>query len=162
MTRPVTTQDVRSGLREQAERQGIRKQAAEAMGQRQGARRVAGGGEPRVRSRPMLHPSVEPDRLEGVVYGVRATRDGLMFVQPVNGESRMAIAGDFNDWQPERTPMHRDEANGVWVARVPVYYGRFRYRLVADGQWRRDPHNIYIECNPFGELNNVVEFGDEA
>ena len=35
--------------------------------------------------------------------------------------------------------------------------GRYRYRLVVDGQWMTDPNNKYVETNQFGELNNVVE-----
>ncbi len=35
--------------------------------------------------------------------------------------------------------------------------GRYRYRLVVDGRWQADPHNMYAEPNPFGELDSVVE-----
>lgn len=93
------------------------------------------------------------------LYGVRKTSQGLLFVQPLNGARQLAIAGDFNDWQPELTPMNRDDGLGVWQAAVDVPPGRYRYRLVVDGQWIRDPYNQYVETNPFGELNNVVEIG---
>ena len=39
---------------------------------------------------------------------------------------------------------------------LPVAPGRYRYRLVVDGQWVQDPYNSYVESNPFGELNNIV------
>jgi hypothetical protein len=43
------------------------------------------------------------------------------------------------------------------VALLPLPPGRYRYRYVIDGQWKSDPNNEYVESNPFGELNSVVE-----
>jgi len=98
------------------------------------------------------------------LFGVRKTTQGLLFVQPagkveVSGDGRrdVAIAGDFNNWNPKVTPMKRNEDLGVWQAVIQVPPGRYRYRLVVDGEWKQDPYNTYVESNPFGELNNVVE-----
>jgi len=92
------------------------------------------------------------------VYGVRSTSQGLLFVQPANGkDQQLAIAGDFNGWIPTKTPMIRNESLGVWQACIQVPPGRYRYRLVIDGNWIHDPYNNYVETNPFGELNNVIE-----
>lgn len=91
------------------------------------------------------------------LYGVRVTEQGALFVQPINGAKRLAIAGDFNNWQPRRTPLHANADLGVWEATVPLPPGRYRYRLVIDDRWTTDPHNTYVETNPFGELNNILE-----
>ena len=59
---------------------------------------------------------------------------------------------------PQRTQpdvRHYFYARGDYEAAVPP--GRYRYRLVVDGNWVQDPYNSYVESNPFGELNNVVE-----
>ncbi|MEM1210499.1 MAG: AAA family ATPase [Planctomycetota bacterium] len=96
------------------------------------------------------------------LYGARSTRQGLLFVQPADAGRRLAIAGDFNGWSPDRTPMIRDETTGAWRAVVPANPGRYRYRLVIDGRWQPDPHNPTVEANPFGEPNNVVEFAIAA
>ncbi|MCX5662396.1 MAG: AAA family ATPase [Planctomycetota bacterium] len=96
------------------------------------------------------------------VYGARATSQGLLFVQPAPTASCVYVAGDFNGWSDTATPLKRDERLGVWQTCIPVPPGRYRYRLVIDGRWTQDPFNKYVEVNPFGELNNVVEFGDEA
>lgn len=94
------------------------------------------------------------------LYGVRYTSQGLLFVQPAAGETHsMQIAGDFNNWVPQRTPLKWDGNLGVYQACVVVKPGRYRYRLVINGKWRQDPYNKYVESNPFGELNNVVEVG---
>jgi chromosome partitioning protein len=91
------------------------------------------------------------------LYGVRPTAKGVLFVQPAREAQQVAVAGDFNDWNPSRTPLRRDENLGVWQACVPIPPGRYRYRLVIDGRWIQDPHNATVESNPFGELNNILE-----
>jgi chromosome partitioning protein len=91
------------------------------------------------------------------LYGVRLTEHGALFVQPSNGARRLAIAGDFNNWSPAATPLRPNEELGVWEAAVDLAPGRYRYRLVVDDHWTTDPHNSYVETNPFGELNNIIE-----
>ncbi|MEM6855510.1 MAG: AAA family ATPase [Planctomycetota bacterium] len=95
------------------------------------------------------------------LYGVRHTTRGVLFVQPDDKDApvdgNLAIAGDFNNWNPSQTPMTKDENLGVWRACVNVPPGRYRYRLVKNGQWVQDPFNRTVESNPFGELNNIIE-----
>lgn len=93
------------------------------------------------------------------LYGVKPTAQGLLFVQPNTNGARIAVAGDFNGWDPQVTPMTRDENLGVWQACVQVPPGRYHYRLVVDGEWIPDPYNNSVEENPYGEVNNVVEVG---
>ncbi|WP_432798354.1 AAA family ATPase [Poriferisphaera sp. WC338] len=90
------------------------------------------------------------------IYGVRSTSRGLLFVQPGEIAGNVAIAADFNDWNPSKTPLSRDENLGIWQAVVKVPPGRYRYRLVLDGEWKQDSYNEIVETNPFGELNNVA------
>ncbi len=47
--------------------------------------------------------------------------------------------------------------SGVWQTQLKLPAGRYRYRLVVDGQWQQDPYNELTEINPFGEYNSVVE-----
>ena len=91
------------------------------------------------------------------LYGIRKTHKGILFVQPGEGKNKVAIAGDFNNWNPASTPMNRHVELGVWQACVNIPPGRYRYRLVIDGQWVKDPYNPQTETNPFGELNSVLE-----
>ncbi|MEM9882359.1 MAG: AAA family ATPase [Planctomycetota bacterium] len=122
---------------------------------------------------PAATPEPEPAAPETLqqklakLYGVRHTSRGVLFVQPAAAEAaghdgpadavNLAIAGDFNNWNPSQTPMTRDENLGVWRACVNVPPGRYRYRLVRNGQWVQDPFNRTVESNPFGELNNIIE-----
>lgn len=104
---------------------------------------------------PVTPPDSYEKKLAGL-FGARHTAQGLLFIQPHGKAANVAIAGDFNGWNPATTQLKRDESLGVWQACVTVPPGRYRYRLVVDGQWVQDPYNSYVESNPFGELNNIV------
>jgi hypothetical protein len=53
--------------------------------------------------------------------------------------------------------MRPTEVDGVWEREFRLPPGRYAYRLVIDGRWVSDPANPYVENNPYGELNSVVE-----
>ncbi|MFA9478420.1 AAA family ATPase [Phycisphaerales bacterium AB-hyl4] len=94
------------------------------------------------------------------LYGVRPTAQGLLFIQPGTTGRRVAVVGDFNAWNPDASPMKRDESLGILQTCVPVTPGRYQYRLVIDGQWLPDPYNREVEPTAQGEMNNVVELTD--
>jgi chromosome partitioning protein len=89
-------------------------------------------------------------------YGVKQVGDEVVFAVKFETAKKVLIAGDFNGWQPMSTPMVMEGA-GRWKMKLPLPPGRYRYRLVVDGQWMTDPNNTYVEANQFGELNNVVD-----
>lgn len=91
-----------------------------------------------------------------LIYGPRAVEHGVVFVVAAAGARNVRLAGDFNGWNPERTPMSplRD---GAFFAQLPLGPGSYRYRYVIDGQWLRDPANPRMEQNPYGDMNSVLE-----
>ena len=91
------------------------------------------------------------------LFGVRQTSKGLLFVQPINGVAKVSVAGDFNGWNPGGAQFVRNSALGVWQCTLSVNPGRYRYRLIFDGKWKRDPYNELTETNPYGELNSIIE-----
>ena len=80
-----------------------------------------------------------------------------MFVTLYPRAESVQIAGDFNSWQPEKTPMSKVGQSGVWQTKLNLPPGKYRYRLVVDGQWQQDPYNELTELNPFGSFNSVVD-----
>jgi 1,4-alpha-glucan branching enzyme len=90
------------------------------------------------------------------IYGVRQVDDGVIFAAYYPTAGSVQIAGDFNNWQPQQTPM-RQISDGVWKVKLPLSAGSYRYRLVVDGQWQQDPNNEATEPNPYGELNSVLQ-----
>ena len=90
-------------------------------------------------------------------YGVRQLDDAIMFVTLYPRAQNVQVAGDFNNWQPEQALMEKVSENGVWQIKLPLGAGRYRYRLVVDGQWQQDPYNGLTEINPYGEMNSILE-----
>jgi len=90
-------------------------------------------------------------------YGVNQIDDAIVFVTLYPRANSVQVAGDFNNWQPAKTPMERVGNSGVWQMKIKLPQGKYRYRLVVDGQWQQDPYNERTELNPFGDLNSVLE-----
>ncbi len=100
----------------------------------------------------------ETARKIAAIYGAHLVKGGVEFLIEARGAHSVRLAGDFNAWRPEQTPMSplRD---GIYQVILPLSPGRYRYRYVIDGTWRNDPANGNVETNPYGELNSVVEVG---
>jgi chromosome partitioning protein len=96
------------------------------------------------------------------LYGARATRSGVLFVQPLSLGNWIAVAGAFNQWSGTAHRLRRNDQLGVFEACIPLPPGRHQYRLVVDGQWTVDPFNECSEPNPYGEVNSIVEVGSGA
>ncbi|MHC4397364.1 MAG: AAA family ATPase [Planctomycetota bacterium] len=90
-------------------------------------------------------------------YGVSQINDAVVFVTLYPRAESVQIAGDFNGWQPEEAPLLKVGQSGVWQTKLKLPAGKYRYRLVVDGQWQQDPYNEQTELNPFGGFNSVVE-----
>jgi hypothetical protein len=95
------------------------------------------------------------------LLGVRQTRSGVLFVQPLTAGLRVSVAGDFNGWSATASVLKRNEALGVFELCVPMRPGRYRYRLVVDGRWTADPFNDQSEPNEFNELNSIIEVEEQ-
>ena len=106
--------------------------------------------------KPQAAPTPEEtDRKIEKIYGPRAVEGGVLFIVRAEGARRVQVAGDFNDWTPERTPMQHVDRDTFQI-KIPLAPGRYMYRYVIDGLWRNDPANHRVEMNPYGELNNVL------
>ncbi len=90
-------------------------------------------------------------------YGVNQISDAIMFVTLYPRAKAVAIAGDFNNWQPTKTPLQKVNDKGIWKTQMKLPAGTYRYRLVVDGQWQQDPYNANVEPNPYGGFNSLVD-----
>ena len=90
-------------------------------------------------------------------YGVSQMNDAVAFVTLYPRAESVQIAGDFNNWQPSKTPLQKIGESGVWQTKLKLPKGKYRYRLVVDGHWQQDPYNERTELNPFGGFNSVIE-----
>lgn len=67
----------------------------------------------------------------------------------------VAIAGSFNNWRPDTTPMVA-MGNGRWLKELVLPPGHYEYLIVADGQWLPDPAAQATVPNPYGGVNSVA------
>jgi hypothetical protein len=80
-------------------------------------------------------------------------RVSLELVKP--GATTVCVAGSFNEWKPERTPL-APLGNGRWAGDLTVKPGRYEYLFVVDGQWLPDPNAGENVPNPYGGKNSVL------
>ncbi len=67
------------------------------------------------------------------------------------------VAGDFNGWDPARTPLEQT-ANGAWTVTIPLEPGRYEYMFVVDGtRWVGDPFAVEQIDDGFGARNAVLD-----
>lgn len=107
-----------------------------------------------------LADEIDHDRIArkiDALYGVRRTPEGVVVRSRQPGARVVQLAGDFNDWAPDTTPMQRCDDPGVFEAELHLRPGRYRYRLVVDGRWGYDRNNPEVETNDEGELDSVIE-----
>lgn len=104
--------------------------------------------------RPFDHAATQ--RKIDRIYGVQCADDGVVFATRFPGAQNVRLAGDFNGWNPDITPLRSIADDGTFQVRLPLAPGRYRYRYVIDGRWLNDPFNAEVEPNPFGDLNSVV------
>jgi chromosome partitioning protein len=90
-------------------------------------------------------------------YGVNQINEAIVFVTLYPRAKKVQVAGDFNNWQPEKTDMQKVGTSGIWQTRIKLPPGKHQYRLVVDGQWQQDPYNEKCVLNPFGGFNSIVE-----
>lgn len=86
----------------------------------------------------------------------KTRRVHVEFIDPVT--ESVCIAGAFNDWRPEVTPMIHLGA-GRWVKDLTLPPDDYEYCLVVDGQWKPDPQATETVPNPFGGVNSVRKVG---
>ena len=78
----------------------------------------------------------------------------LVLVQP--DAQSVTIVGDFNGWDPSRTPLERRDG-GVWSTTIALSPGRYHYMFLVDGrQWVADPLAAETSLDGFGAQNSVL------
>ena len=71
--------------------------------------------------------------------------------------SRVAVVGDFNDWDPAATPLHPAGDGGTWIVELRLKPGRYHYTFLIDGRrWARDPSEPPAVGSDFGAPVSVL------
>ena len=90
------------------------------------------------------------------------TAPSVTFVLVAPQAQRVALAGDFNDWDASRVLMRREaRGSGRWTCRSAP--GRYRYVFVVDGRrFVADPAAPRAAGDDFGTPTSVVTVGGGA
>jgi glycosidase len=79
--------------------------------------------------------------------------------KPPGTPSRVNVAGTFNGWSMDATPMTRGE-DGTWRAKVNINEGVHHYKFVVDGnQWLSDPggdKSLEVDDNHDGKNSGIL------
>lgn len=125
----------------------------------------AGGGlrgepaEPPVASAPASVAAASPVE-PGLAACPSAAAEGapilVRFVYSAGDASTVAIAGDFNSWEP--APMTHVEGADAWTATISLPAGTHEYTFVVDGQrFVPDPLAGRYRDDGFGNKNALIE-----
>lgn len=101
-------------------------------------------------------PAIAPAARVGVATEALSRRT-IQFVLTAPAASRVALAGDFNEWSTTATSLHRATGTDVWSVSVRLAPGRHAYAFVVDDSvWVADPAAPRAPENDFGPPNSVV------
>jgi 1,4-alpha-glucan branching enzyme len=73
----------------------------------------------------------------------------------------VAIAGDFNGWNPQDNILEDPEGDGIWTGTLNLKPGRYEYMFVLDGEkWFPDPNALRYVKDGFGNRNAILEINN--
>ena len=73
----------------------------------------------------------------------------------------VAIAGDFNGWNPQANLLEDPEGDGIWTGTLKLEPGRYEYMFVLDGEkWFPDPNALRYVKDGFGNKNAILEINN--
>jgi hypothetical protein len=117
------------------------------------------------------HPSAAPVREAATAAPAREAataapvREGapdapvlVRFALAAPGAQQVSVAGDFNGWRPDTTPLER-RPDGTWAVMLPLGPGSWSYSFVVDGKWVEDPLADAYREDGFGGKNAIVRIG---
>ena len=90
------------------------------------------------------------------IAGVPAGRRTVEFSYEGNPGHFVAVAGSFNDWDPEVSRMRYDSSLHCYRTAIELERGDYEYKFVVDGEWFLDESNPGFAANDFGTLNSIL------
>jgi len=83
-----------------------------------------------------------------------ALKKALFTYQPPGRCERVYLAGEFNGWSTDATPM--EVAGTRFEVMLPLAPGRYQYKFVADGRWITDETAREFHPDGYGGQNSVI------
>lgn len=92
---------------------------------------------------------------------MKTQTNGTLFQYDAPSAKRVFLAGTFNNWDPQATPMQKSK-DGSWRAQLGLSPGRYEYKFIVDGCWCCEPgadDSALPDCVPngLGTVNRMIE-----
>jgi hypothetical protein len=87
---------------------------------------------------PTERRATAPATAEQAGQSGSTTQPVVDFVIRSPGATRVALVGDFNNWDPQRTPLRPTDRQGEWAVSLPLPPGVYAYAYVVDGHLQPD------------------------
>lgn len=96
-----------------------------------------------------------------IVLGPELRKGGVFFrVKPPEGTYRLAVAGNFNEWDPEAHQLTNSGRYGVWSGFVPIRKKNLKqieFKYIRNGTgWLVDPHTDHTD-DGYGGKNSLFK-----
>ena len=95
-------------------------------------------------------PEADTDEIED------AGEKGVVFTFKAPLAKAVQLAGDFNNWVPDKGVHTRRSPDGTWEKIARLGPGVYQYRYFVDGEWVPDPSNPRRVEGPAGGVNSVL------
>ncbi len=99
-----------------------------------------------------------PGRQASAPAAVAQTPESVFvkFVLYAPGAHQVSVAGTFNQWDAQATPLAPANEPGVWAATLSLPVGQHLYAFVVDGRrWVADPTAPGVD-DGFGRRNSII------
>jgi hypothetical protein len=80
----------------------------------------------------------------------------VRFTLVAQGAHQVAVAGDFNGWDPGGTLLVNQDGQGNFAGTISLPPGAHEYMFVVDGKWVTDPAAAELRPDGFGRTNAIL------
>ena len=84
------------------------------------------------------------------------SRRRITFSVSAEPGSRVAVSGDFNNWDTTGHSMEDKKGDGNYTATILLAPGVYEYKFIVNDTWSIDPNCPEWIRNSFGTLNSVL------
>ncbi len=108
------------------------------------------------RPTPPSSPNLPPEAPRHLPrYSAKKMIKPVNFICVAPDAKHVHVVGDFNDWDPQAHPMHR-QPDGGWVLQIPLPHGHHHYLFSIDGKPTLDARAQGVARNEKNEKVSLV------
>jgi 1,4-alpha-glucan branching enzyme len=86
----------------------------------------------------------------------------VVFTLESPGAHTVSLIGSFNEWSPAGFEMRPTEEGRLWMLKIQLPEGRYRYAFLIDGRLVMvDPSSPFVESDGFGNRNSIILVGGD-